>query len=176
MPSVTCAGVWVQLLLLLPPGLGVPQLRASYKEQKLELLMATGPDGSSQPWISWAAPQCHQPEFPALHGTAQNSLRRDRAQTRSCWVWWQFHGKGHHQANALFKSIPVETPSWGSQESCSLLTESPGCCSGQPALSWDKDSSSENLKVTRPCKCYREGAVNTLCTHRKHKAIVKKLN
>lgn len=159
------------------PG-GSPQLRPSYKEQKWELLMATVPDGSSQPWISWAAPQWHKPVFPPLHGTAQGTPKGGTGLRPG--VVRQLYGKGHHQENALFNSswpIPVETPSWGSQESCSLLTRSPGCCSGQPApCPGDKDSSSKNLQVTRPCKCYREEAVTTLCTQRKHKAILKKLN
>lgn len=81
-------------------------------------------------------------------------------------------------ADALFQSswsIPVETPSWGSQESCSLLTKSPCSCSGQPVLcpGGSKDSSSKNLKITRPCKCYRAEVVTTLCTHRKHNGCPK---
>lgn len=78
------------------------------------------------------------------------SLGRDRAQTRRCWVWWDNSTAkaSYHQVSALFKpscSIPVGTPSWGSQESCSLLRKSPGCCSGQPVLSWGRRTAPQRI-------------------------------
>lgn len=38
-------------------------------------------------------------------------------------------------------------------------------------LGGSKDSSSKDLKISRPCKCYRAEVVTTLSTHRKHKAM-----
>lgn len=125
-------------------GRGFP--RAWTKLQRAEMEVINGHS------CCWLIPAMDFPTSPSvtptcfLHSMAQHRAHRELpeggtglrsgAAGHGETIPWQ---RPPSSKLSVFKSswsIPVETPSWSSQESCNLLRKSPGSFSSQPALSW----------------------------------------